>query len=102
MKMFSEQIDKTRKLLIGLKDNIELVKDKGLDKKFIIQLESDNNLAATYNEEIDKLKAAAKEKARETSLKLLETNIQVKKAKKIIKQNFSQNSWKNFGIKDKR
>lgn len=102
MKVFLEQINRTQRLIAGLKDKIELVREKGLDEKFIAQLEADNNFIATNNEDIDKLKAEAKTKVRQINTRLIEVKIQVKKAKKIIKQNFEKGRWKEFGISDIR
>lgn len=102
MKIYSEQVSKTQELIAGLKKEINLVKNKGINEEYIGRLEADNKLIASYNEDIDKLKAATKEKSREAARKLIEVKVRVKEAKKIVKQNFNQDSWKEFGIKDRR
>ncbi|NMC58120.1 MAG: hypothetical protein GYA51_01800 [Candidatus Methanofastidiosa archaeon] len=102
MKVFLDQTNKTQKLIAGLKNKIELVKNKGLDDQFVAQLETDNKFIKTENEEIEKLKAEMKSKIKKANSKLLEVKNQVKKAKKIIKLNFEQTDWKGFGISDLR
>ena len=102
MKIYSDQVTKTQNLITGLKNKIELVKNKGINEEFISHLEADNKLIASYNDEIDKFKAAIKEKSREANRKLLEVKIRIKGAKKIVKQNFNSENWKEFGINDKR
>ena len=101
-KVISEQIEKTKMLLNGLKDKSELVKNKGLDAEFTNKLDADNKLMATYNEELDKLKAELKAKTIQTNRKMLEIKNQVKDAKRVIKRDFIQSQWKDFGVIDKR
>ena len=102
MKVISKQINKTQRLITGLKNKAELVKNKGIDEKFVAQLEMDTNFVRINNEESDKLKTEARSKAKQANLRLIEVKIQVKKAKKIIKQNFEQSRWREFGIFDAR
>ncbi|MDP4187908.1 MAG: hypothetical protein Q8907_12165 [Bacteroidota bacterium] len=102
MKIFSDQTYKTQVLINGLKNKIELVKNKGLDENFIARLEESNNVIKVENEQIDKLKTEAKSRTRQANQRLDEVKTQVKKAKKIIKLNFDQSHWKDFGITDKR
>lgn len=101
-KVYLEQIEKTEQLLEGLKNNINLVKDKGLDKDFIRKLEADKDQAIIYNSENDKLRAELKAKAHRANQKLEEIKAQVKEAKRVIKQDFPQERWQYFGISDKR
>jgi len=101
-KVYLDQIEKTEQLLEGLKNNLNLVRDKGLDSNFIKKLDEDKDQAIIYNSENDKLRADLKDKTRRANLKLNEIKAQVKEAKKIIKQDFPQERWKSFGISDKR
>jgi len=101
-KIISEQIEKTEMLLNGLRSKAELIKDKGLDEEYVNKLNSDNKLMATYNEELDKLKAELKAKTIQANRKMLEIKTQVREAKRVIKRDFLQNHWKEFGIIDKR
>jgi len=101
-KVISDQIEKTQMLVNGLKSKVELVKNKGLDDEFINKLNAENKLMATYNEELDKLKAELKAKTIQTNRKMLEIKTQVKEAKRVVKRDFLQHQWKEFGITDKR
>lgn len=101
-KVISEQIEKTQMLLNGLKGKIDSLRNKGLDEVFIDKLKTDNHLLATYNEELDKLKAELKSKTIQTNRKVMEIKNQVKEAKRIIKRDYLQQQWKEFGITDKR
>lgn len=89
-------------LLNGLKGKIDSLRNKGLDEVFIDKLKTDNHLLATYNEELDKLKAELKSKTIQTNRKVMEIKNQVKEAKRIIKRDYLQQQWKEFGITDKR
>lgn len=101
-RMYSEQIEKTQTLLTGLKNNLGRLKNKGLDENFLCNLKTNNGSLSTYNGEYDKLKADFKAKSIQTNNKLEDVKKQVKEAKKIVKRNFEQSEWKDFGISDKR
>lgn len=101
-KIISDQIEKTQTLLNGLKNKIELLKNKGLDEEFINKLSADNRLMENYNTELDKLKTELKAKTIASNKKMIEIKTRIKEAKKIIKNNYLQNEWKDFGITDKR
>lgn len=101
-KVYSDQIVKAQSLVYGLKRNLELLKSKGINKEFISKLEADNNLALSYDEENEKIKADLRAKARRANAKLNEIKAQVKAAKKIIKNDFDKSKWEQFGIADKR
>jgi hypothetical protein len=101
-KVYSDQVAKTQLLLTGLKKNVELLKNKGINNEFISRLEADNRLAATYNDENDKLKADVRTKTRQANAKLNEVKRQVQEAKKVIKRDFEKTQWQDFGLQDKK
>jgi hypothetical protein len=101
-KINSKELEKGRLLLTGLKNNIKLVENKGLDNVFINQLESEINMTSAYNEECEKLKAEMKVKIRQMNLKMNELKNVIKTAKKIIKQDFDKSQWSRFGLSDLR
>ena len=101
-KVYSEQIAKTQLLLTGLKKNAALLKNKGIDEQFIGKLENDSSLAATIDQEKDKLKAEVKTKTIQAYAKMREIQKQVLAAKKIIKSDFDKSKWLDFGIADKK
>lgn len=101
-KINSEQIAKTRSLIAGLKQNVGLVKQKGLDEQFINKLESDNQLASTFNDECEQIREEFRIKTTKTRIKMNDVKSQVKEAKRIIKRDFDKSRWQEFGISDLR
>ncbi|MGE0076687.1 MAG: hypothetical protein AB7S48_02405 [Bacteroidales bacterium] len=102
MKTISDEVNKTQRLTSGLKNNLHVLKNKGLDEKFIKQLEIDNDFVRVKNDEIDSLKAEIKLKSKLMNLKLVDMKASIKKAKRIVKSSFEKDTWKNYGITDKR
>jgi hypothetical protein len=101
-RIHSEQVAKSQLLIAGMEKNVELIKNKGLDAKFISKLKSETNTVASYNEECEKIKADARAKTRQLNIKANEVRMQVKEAKKIIKRDFDKSEWHKFGISDSR
>jgi len=101
-KVISQQIEKTQSLVEGLKNKIELVRNKGLDEEFIKKLDSDNQLMDIYNNDLDKMKTELKARTIRANKKMIEIKNQVREAKKVVKRDFNQPQWKEFGIIDKR
>lgn len=101
-KVVLEQIEKTKMLVDGLRNKAVLVQNKGLDEAFVSKLESDNKVMEAYNAELDKLKADLRTKTFEANRKMVEIKMQIREAKRIVKREFEQPRWKEFGIIDKR
>lgn len=101
-KIYSQQVAKIQSLVTGLKGNVELLKNKGLDAGFISKLESANNLASGYNQECDRLKAELRTKTTLSNAKLNEVKRMAREAKKIIKRDYDKSRWPEFGIADLR
>lgn len=101
-KIISEQVEKTRALVSGLRSQINLVHNKGIDSEFINQLDADNKQLAMLDAELDKRRDIIYAKTRETNQKLVSVKNRVQSTKKMIKRNFSQEKWIDFGIADKR
>ena len=57
---------------------------------------------AVMCKELDDLREIVKQKASAANAKLIELTQQLQLAKQVIKTNFEQLSWVNFGIADKR
>ncbi|SDE27390.1 hypothetical protein [Riemerella columbipharyngis] len=99
---FAETISKTQVLATALKANSTQLEKRGIDNSFITELEKLRNESITLNDEQEKLKADLKLK---TEALLEKINLLEKKyaeAKKIIKIDFAQSQWVEFGIEDKR
>ena len=100
--MYAEQISDAQVMESGLKNNQEQAARRGLDVAFTTLLETNRKAAATLNDEQEKLKADLKMKTAELEAKLSELDKQMHKARKIVKLDFTQTQWKEFGITDKR
>lgn len=57
---------------------------------------------AAMSKELEALREVVKQKASAANAKLTELTQQLQLAKQVIKTNFEQLSWVNFGIVDKR
>ena len=73
-----------------------------MDDQFINKLDVNRNEAAALNDQQEKLKADLKTKTAELDAKMAEMDKAVTEAKKIVKLDFPQEQWKQFGIEDKR
>lgn len=57
---------------------------------------------AVMSNELDVLREVVKQKSSAANAKLMKLTQQLQLAKQVIKTNFEQLSWVNFGIADKR
>jgi vacuolar-type H+-ATPase subunit I/STV1 len=101
-KTYAEQINKAQVMLAGLKGNAGLLARRGLDEAFLNKLESAHGLAVAFNNEQEKLKSDLVTKTTQLDAKLAELAEQVSEAQKIVKMDFDQSRWKEFGIDAKR
>lgn len=99
---YAEQITKAQVMLAGLKGNAEQVARRGLDEAFLTKLDTDQNSAVSMNNEQEKLKGDLGTKTDQLEAKLAELGSQVSEAQKIVKMDFDQSRWKEFGIDAKR
>ena len=99
---YAEQISGAQVMVAGLRGNATQVNRRGIDDQFINRLDSDRLTAATLNDQQEKLKADLKSKTAELDAKMAEMEKGVTEAKKIVKLDFPQDQWKQFGIEDKR
>lgn len=66
------------------------------------QLEQKAGVIAQHSEELDELRKIVSEKASVASRELVELRANVQELKQIVKRNFAQERWADFGILDKR
>lgn len=102
--IFQEQIDKTRRMITGVRRNMELVSSKvtGVGERDMNKLEDEVKRLEKAANELEKLQYEVKRKtveAREAYIKLRNHSIN---SKRSIKKTFDQTWWKRFGIEDKR
>ena len=99
---YAEQISKAQVLISGLKANANQIARRGLDEAFVTRMDNTRTDATALNDEQERLKAALKMKTAELDAKLVELDLQAAEARKVVKMDFPQNQWKEFGIEDKR
>ena len=99
---YAEQISKAQVLISGLKANANQIARRGLDEAFVTRMDNNRTDATALNDEQERLKAALKMKTAELDAKLVELDLQAAEARKVVKMDFPQNQWKEFGIEDKR
>lgn len=101
-KVYSEKVEKAQSLANGLKRNFDNVKSLGITDEQILNLMKLAEETAAMSKELDALREVVKQKASAANAKLTELTQQLQLAKQVIKTNFEQLSWVNFGIVDKR
>ncbi len=101
-KVYTEKVAKAQSLAEGLKRNFERVKDFGITDEQIAKLIELANETAVMSEELDGLREVVKVKASAANAKLTELTDCLRDAKQVVKINFEQLSWNDFGIEDKR
>lgn len=99
---YADRISKAQVMVAGLRANAALVNRRGLDEMFINRLDGDRLSAGTLNDQQEKLKGDLNLKTVELDAKMDEMDKEFAEAKKIVKMDFPQEQWKQFGIDDKR
>ena len=101
-KVYTEKVAKAQSLAEGLKRNFDRVKGLGITDEQINKMVSVAEETAKMSEELDALREVMKKKASAANAKLTELTDCLRDAKQVIKTNFDQLSWIDFGIEDKR
>lgn len=89
-------------LVVGLKANIDKLKRRGLDEAFVSSIEDLNKCISTFNAEQEALKSRLKEKTAQVDEAVAALKAKTSEARKVIKLELAQTSWKEFGISDVR
>ena len=101
-KAYPQMISDAQVMLAGLKTNQAALEKRGIDKAFTSNLGKDIEACISLNNEQEELKARLKTKTEELNKKMAELKKETSEAKKIIKLDMPQTTWKEFGITDKR
>ncbi|MGP2571377.1 hypothetical protein ACT4R9_00255 [Ornithobacterium rhinotracheale] len=102
IKSFAEEVSAAQVMHTALKANATQVEKRGIDTAFTEKLAKLRNEAIALNDQQEKLKADLKAKTDELNAKMTELRDLYREAKKIVKLDFAQAQWKEFGIEDKR
>lgn len=98
---FAEITTRAQLMVTALKANAQRVSKRGIDEAFVTEMDGFTKEAVALNDEQEKLKADLKTKTDDLTAKLEELTKKYSEAKKIVKLDFPQTQWKEFGIEDK-
>lgn len=101
-KTYSDQVQKAEMLVTGLRKNFEQIQPFGISLEEIKRLETTAAEASQMNREVEVLREEVSRKAAAANKKLTEVKNSMQNLKQIIKHNFEQEKWVNFGMPDKR
>ena len=101
-KPYSKVITDAQVMLAGIKTNQKVLAKRKIDDDFADNLEKNINACVKLNNEQEELKARLKVKTEELKKQMAELGKRTSEAKKIIKLDMPQTSWKEFAIADKR
>ncbi len=99
---FSDLVSGNHLMVAGLKANLDRLKKRGIDEAFVTSFEATNASLTTLNAEQEALKSKLKTKTSELEDALSLARSKASEARKVIKLEIAQDSWKEFGISDVR
>ncbi|HBG42873.1 MAG TPA: hypothetical protein DDW85_15950 [Porphyromonadaceae bacterium] len=98
---YADVISKAQVMSAGLKNNTERVAKRGIDEAFITGFDGLTSESIAANDLQEKLKADLKVQTDALEAKTDELQDKYGEAKKVVKLEFPQAQWKEFGIEDK-
>ena len=101
-KSYPNQISDAQVMLAGIKINQKTLEKRSINAEFTDNLEKILNDCIGLNNEQEELKARLKTKTEELNKQMEELKARKSEARKIIKLDMPQATWKEFGILDKR
>ncbi|MDR0420443.1 MAG: hypothetical protein LBH30_03205 [Prevotellaceae bacterium] len=101
-KIQSQEIIDTGVMVSGIKAHQDVLALRKIDNDFADTLQTKVNACIKLNDEQETLKAKLKEKTEELDAVFADMLKQAGEARKIIKLDMPQSSWREFGIGDKR
>lgn len=99
---YADEIAATKVMLAGLKANTERLSKRGVDAEFISELEEDYTQSLTLDNDQEALKARLKETTAALDGWVDKMRRKRSEARKLVKLEMPKESWKEFGINDKR
>jgi len=101
-KSYSLEITDAQVMLSGINANQNVLAARKIDNDFASDLQKTIDDCVKLNNEQEQLKARLKEKTQELNKRMSDLQTKTKEARKIVKLDMPQASWKEFGITDKR
>ena len=99
---FAEKMNNAKLMLDAVKQNAERLTKRGLDVDFVTRYEGVYNETQAQNTEQEKVKTELKTATEALKQKSHELDALYSEAKKIVKIEMENSTWKEFGIGDKR
>ena len=96
------QIEKSRVLIEGLGKNIETLRDKGIASEELQAMAADLERLKLSNDECDKIREKLSRKVKAMNEILTTVKEAFAEKKRIIKTNYPQEQWIQYGVQDKR
>lgn len=101
-KTIEQQIEKSRMLITGFRRNINVLSYRGVTEAELNAMDVELRKLVEINAECDKLREELSVKVKNMNSILNVVKDSFFNYKKIIKQNYSQERWIDFGVADKR
>jgi hypothetical protein len=98
----SQEIMDTEVMVNGIRAHQDVLAQRKIDNVFANELQSNVDVCIALNVEQETLKAKLKTKTEELDAAFATMQKKAAEARKIIKLDVPQSSWKKFGINDKR
>lgn len=101
-KKYADTLSSTNVMVQGIRANQEVLAKRQIDMAFADALQADIDGCTALNVEQETLKAKLKEKTEQLDAAYAALIKKAGEARKIIKLDMPQSSWREFGINDKR
>lgn len=101
-KTYSDQMNKAKVLVAGLKKNYEQIKNRGISLEELNKLEDSIGEAEKLNSEVERLHLEISETAMLANKKLTAVKNKAFEFKRIVKRYNDISKWADFGVMDKR
>lgn len=101
-KVYDENVRKALTVAEGVRRNLEVLSQYGITKQQIDALVAVANDTGAKSAEVDELRKIVAEKASIARVSLESLTVGLREIKQVIKRNFEQPKWIDFGIEDKR
>ncbi|MDR1156500.1 MAG: hypothetical protein LBL04_17490 [Bacteroidales bacterium] len=98
----SQKITETRVMVNGIRSHQEILSQRKIDSAFARDLQNNVDACIALNVEQETLKAKLKMKTEELNEAFAAMQKKAAEARKVIKLDMPQSSWREFGIEDKR
>lgn len=96
------QIEKSRILIDGLRNNIDTLKDKGFSIDELNVMSAELDALRQVNKECDSIREQLSSKVKHLNMILTGVKDKFAEKKRIIKGYYPQEEWIHYGVQDKR